>query len=84
MVVFFIIIRERVKWAWGKDGEREAEEGEEASDHLFQLPARRLAEEVSEHAVPGAAGESRACSLAGTHTNTGENLVFLKNIYIIT
>lgn len=63
--------RKRDKRAWGEDGEREAEESEKTSDNLLQLPAGRPAEAVSEYAVSGAAGESRAGCLAGTHTDTG-------------
>lgn len=63
--------RQRDKWAWSEDGEREAEESEKTSDNLLQLPAGRPAEAVSEHTVPGAAGESRAGCLAGTHADTG-------------
>lgn len=63
--------RKRDQRARGADGERQAEESEKAPDNLLQLPAGRPAEAVSEHSVPGAAGESRAGCLAGTHANTG-------------
>lgn len=65
------IIRKGNYRARGEDGERQAEESEEAPDDLLQLPAGRPAEALPEHTVPGAAGESRAGCLAGAHANTG-------------
>lgn len=66
--------RKRNNRVWSEDGERQAEESEETPNNILQLPAGRPAEAVSEHTVPGAAGESRAGCLAGTHANTGEIL----------
>lgn len=70
--------REGDQRARSEDGERQAEEGEEAPDHLLQLPAGRPAAAVPEHAVPGAAGESRAGRVARSHANTG-GIIFLKH-----
>lgn len=67
-----IFNRKRDKRAWGEDGERQAEESEKTPDNILQLPAGRPAKAVSEHTVSGAAGESRAGCLAGTHANTSE------------
>lgn len=69
--VFLFFNRKRDKRAWGEDGEWQAEESEKTPDNLLQLPAGRLAEAVSEHTVPGAAGESRTGRLAGANANTG-------------
>ena len=71
ILVTVIFYRKRDKRARGEDGERQAEESEETPDDLLELPAGRPAEALSEHTVPGAAGESRAGRLAGTHANTG-------------
>lgn len=70
-IYLIFTIRKRHKRARGEDGEREAEESEETPDHLLQLPAGRPTEEVPEHAVSGAAGESRARCFPWTHANTG-------------
>lgn len=67
----FFSIRKGNNRARGEDGERQAEESEEAPDDLLQLPAGRPAEALPEHTVPGPAGESRAGRLAGAHANTG-------------
>lgn len=77
MVCYDRLDRKRDQRARGEDGERQAEEGEKAPDHLLQLPAGRTAAAVSEHTVPGAAGESRAGGVAGTHANTGGILFFV-------
>lgn len=56
----------------GSDGQREAQEGAQASDHLLQLPAGSPAEEIPVGTVPGPAGASRAGRTAGPHADTGE------------
>lgn len=71
LIFIYLFNRKGSNRARGEDGEREAQESQKTPDNLLQLPAGRLAEEVSEHTVPGAAGESRAGRLAGTHANTG-------------
>lgn len=71
---FDCVYRKRNNRAWGEDGKWQAEESEKTPDHLLQLPARRPAEAVSEHTVSGAAGESRAGRITGTHANAGEIL----------
>lgn len=72
MLIFSVYFaRKRDKWAWGEDGERQTKESEKTPDDLLEFPAGRSAEAVSEHTVPGAAGESRAGGVAGTHADTG-------------
>lgn len=56
----------------GADGQREAQESAQTSDHLLQLPAGGAAEEVPVGAVPGPAGAGRAGGAAGPHADTGE------------
>lgn len=57
---------------WGPHGQREAEEGAQAPDHLLQLPAGSAAEEIPVGTVPGAAGASRAGGPAGPHADSGQ------------
>lgn len=84
-VISSFLNRKRGSWAWGEDGEWQAQESQEASNHLLQLPAGRSAEEVSEHSIPRAARESWARSFIGTHANTGgkiEHSIYLFSHHI--
>lgn len=56
----------------GAHGQREAEEGAQAPDHLLQLPAGGAAEEIPVGTVPGAAGAGRAGGTAGPHADAGQ------------
>jgi len=50
---------------------RVSSENQKTANYLLEFPAGGPAEEVSEDAVSGSAGESRARSVTGTHANTG-------------
>ncbi len=63
---------ERGTWRGGSDGQREAQEGAQAPNHLLQLPAGSPAEEIPVGTVPGPAGAGRAGRTAGPHADTGE------------
>lgn len=71
IITMMSFYRERNSRARGEDGERQAQEGPQAAHHLLQLPAGRAAAALPEHAVPGAARESRAGRVPGAHTDTG-------------
>jgi len=68
----FLFHSERGTRRGGADGQREAQEGAQAPDHLLQLPAGGAAEEVPDGPVPGPARAGRAGRSDGPHANAGE------------
>lgn len=73
-----ISCRKRSCRARNKNGQWKTEESPQTAHNLLQFPAGGFAEALSEHAVPGAAGESRARRVPGAHTDTGTRYVFTR------
>lgn len=52
--------------------QREREEDQKTKDYLFQFTASSSEQEISTDSIFGVTGESRAGSVAGTHSDTGK------------